>query len=49
MKRSEVIRTARNLSAMLGAGLSLSRALAILERQSGNKRLKAIMVGLSDS
>lgn len=49
VKRSEIIRLARNLSAMLGAGLSLSRALSVVERQSGNKRLKAVMADLSDS
>ena len=49
VKRSEIIRMAKNLSAMLSAGLSLSRALSIIERQSGNKRLKAIVTELSDS
>lgn len=49
VKRAEIIRTARNLSAMLGAGLPLSRALSVIERQSGNKRLKAIATNLSDS
>ena len=49
VKRSEIIRMAKNLSAMLGAGLSLARALSIIERQSENKRLKAITVGLSES
>jgi type IV pilus assembly protein PilC len=49
VKRSEVIRLARNLSAMLTAGLSLSRALSVIERQSGNKRLKAVMLELSES
>jgi len=49
IKRTEIIRMARNLSAMLTAGLSLSRALSVIERQSGNKRLKAIIVELSDS
>lgn len=49
VKRIEIIRMAKNLSAMLSAGLSISRALSIIERQSGNKRLKAIVTGLSDS
>jgi type IV pilus assembly protein PilC len=49
VKRQEIIRLARNLSAMLGAGLSLSRALSVIERQSGNKRLKVIATELSES
>ena len=49
IKRIEIIRTAKNLSAMLSAGLSISRALSVIERQSGNKRLKAVATGLSDS
>lgn len=49
VKRMEVVRTAKNLSAMLGAGLSVPRALSIIERQSSNTRLKAIMTGLSES
>ena len=49
VKRIEIIRMAKNLSTMLSAGLSLSRALSIIERQSGNKRLKKIVVELSDS
>ncbi|MDO8566680.1 MAG: type II secretion system F family protein [bacterium] len=49
VKRIEIIHTAKNLSAMLSAGLSLSRALSVIERQSNNKRLKAIATGLSDS
>ncbi|MEK7643602.1 MAG: type II secretion system F family protein [Patescibacteria group bacterium] len=49
VKRSEIIRTAKNLSAMLSAGLSISRALSVIERQSSNKRLKAIVTGLSEA
>lgn len=49
IKRAEIIRLARNLSAMLNAGLSLSRALSVIERQSGNKYLKAVVTGLSES
>ena len=49
VKRSEIIRTTKNLSAMLSAGLSISRALSVIERQSSNKRLKTIIAGLSES
>ncbi|HCR52431.1 TPA: hypothetical protein DIV48_02160 [Candidatus Kaiserbacteria bacterium] len=49
VKRMEVVRTAKNLSAMLGAGLSVSRALSIIERQSSNTYLKRIAAGLSES
>ncbi|MCX6786413.1 MAG: type II secretion system F family protein [Candidatus Kaiserbacteria bacterium] len=49
IKRREIIRTATNLSAMLSAGLSISRALSVIERQSSNKRLKAIATGIAES
>lgn len=49
VKRAEIIRMAKNLSAMLSAGLSISRALSVLERQSSNKRFKAIAQGLGES
>lgn len=49
IKKMEVVRTAKNLSAMLAAGLSLSRALSIIERQSSNKHLKAVAAGLAES
>ena len=49
VKRNEIVQLTKNLSAMLSAGLSISRALSVIERQSGNKRLRAIMAGLSDS
>lgn len=49
VRRVEIIRTAKNLSAMLSAGLSISRALSVIERQSNNTYLKKIMTGLSDS
>lgn len=39
---------ARSLSGMLGAGLSLSRALGVLERQSSNRKLRAILASLSE-
>ena len=49
IKRMEVVRMAKNLSAMLNAGLSLGRALSVMERQSSNKNLKAVAAGLSES
>ena len=49
IKRAEIIRTAKNLSAMLAAGLSLSRALSVIERQSSNKYLKIVVTGISES
>lgn len=49
IRRMEIIRTAKNLSAMLSAGLSISRALSVIERQSENKHLKAVMSGLAQA
>jgi type IV pilus assembly protein PilC len=49
VSHQEIIRLAKNLSAMLNAGLSLARALSIIERQSNNKFLKNIVVGISAS
>ncbi|MDO8594045.1 MAG: type II secretion system F family protein [bacterium] len=38
----------RNLGGMVGAGLTISRALNVLERQTSHPRFKRIIVGVSD-
>jgi type IV pilus assembly protein PilC len=48
ISQAEKITFIRNLSAMLVAGLSLSRALTILERQARNQRLKSTIGALND-
>lgn len=40
VKQDEIIMVTRNLGSMLTAGLSLVRALSVIERQSSNPRLK---------
>lgn len=48
VRQAEKITFIRNLSAMLVAGLSLSRALTILERQARNHKLKSTIAALND-
>lgn len=48
VKIDERITLTKNLSAMLGAGLTLSRSLSVIQRQSQNKYLKKIMASLEN-
>ncbi len=49
IKSAEIITMTKNLAAMLTAGLSLSRALSVIERQSSNKYLKKLMTDVGNS
>ncbi len=47
VKKVDIIIFARNLSAMLGAGLSLTRALSVANRQTKNPRLNYVLRSLA--
>jgi type IV pilus assembly protein PilC len=49
IKSQEVITFAKNLAVMIDAGLSISRALSVLEKQSKNKNLVAIFKNIGAS
>jgi type IV pilus assembly protein PilC len=46
VKLRDKVLFARNLAAMLSAGLALSRALSVLERQTHNRRFKEVLEGI---
>ena len=49
VKEDELVMMTRNLGAMLSAGLTTSRALAVMERQSKNPRLKGVVKKVIES
>ncbi len=49
IKATEKIIFAKNLGAMIQAGLSVSRALSVMERQTKRRKLKKIFSNINDS
>lgn len=48
VRQDEVVTLSRNLSAMIRAGLALTRALSVSERQTRNPAFKRVLGGLRD-
>lgn len=47
IKETDKVVLMRNLSAMIRAGLSLARALSVMERQTKKKKLKAVLAAIN--
>lgn len=48
VKQDELVMVTRNLGSMLVAGLTLTRALAVIQRQSKNAKLKGVITRIVD-
>jgi type IV pilus assembly protein PilC len=48
IKQDELVTTTRNVSSMIKAGLALTRALSVIERQTKNPRLKQVMQSIRE-
>lgn len=49
VKQDELVMMTRNLGSMLSAGLTVSRALSVIERQSKNPRLKGVIKSIVEN
>lgn len=49
VKEDELVMVTRNLGSMLTAGLTVSRALSVIERQSKNPRLKGVIKKITEN
>jgi type IV pilus assembly protein PilC len=49
IKSDELVTLTRNLSSMIKAGLPLTRALSVIERQSGNAKLSSVLTSVREN